>query len=55
MADTAQNGDPEVTTSVEAIVGLKDGETLPSGEVVRYDYDNDGQFTGWHKEAGSTN
>lgn len=39
----------DTTTSVESIVGHKDGEELGNGEVVVYDYDKDGQFTGWHK------
>jgi hypothetical protein len=45
------------TTSVESIVGYPDGEELESKqgkqivtEVVVYDYDDDGQFIGWHKE-----
>lgn len=41
------------TTSIESVVGHKDGEVLPSGEVVKYDFDTNGQFTGWHKEAGA--
>ena len=40
------------TTSIESVVGYKDGEVLESGEVVVYDLDKDGQFTGWHKKAG---
>lgn len=42
----------ENTTSIESVVGYKDGEVLSSGEVVVYDYDQDGQFIGWHKRAG---
>jgi YD repeat-containing protein len=42
----------DTTTSVEAVVGFKDGEVLPSGDIVKYDYDKNGQFIGWHKEAG---
>ena len=45
------------TTSVESVVGFPDGEELSSkqgkqtlSEVVVYDYDDDGQFAGWHKE-----
>lgn len=43
----------DTTTSVESVAGHKDGEVLPSGEVVRYDLDENGQFVGWHKEAGA--
>lgn len=39
----------ETTSSVEAVVGFKDGDILESGEKVVYDFDKDGQFTGWHK------
>jgi hypothetical protein len=39
----------DTTTSVESVVGYKDGEDLGNGEVVQYDFDKDGQFTGWHK------
>jgi YD repeat-containing protein len=42
----------DTTTSVESIVGYPDGHVLPSGETVVYDYDKDGQFIGWHKQAG---
>jgi hypothetical protein len=46
----AENTD--TTTSIESIVGFKDGEDLGNGETVVYDYDKDGQFAGWHKQAG---
>lgn len=39
----------DITTSIESVVGHKDGEDLGNGEVVVFDYDEDGQFTGWHK------
>lgn len=42
----------DTTTSIEAVAGHKDGDDLGNGEVCVYDYDKDGQFTGWHKEAG---
>lgn len=42
----------DITTSIEAVVGHKDGEVLDSGEVVVYDYNEDGQFIGWHKVPG---
>jgi hypothetical protein len=45
----------DTTTSIEAIVGHKDGEVLDSGDVVVYDYDKDGQFTGWHKAPRTEN
>lgn len=34
----------------EENIGLKNGEILPSGEVVVYDYDEDNNLVGWHKE-----
>ncbi len=40
------------TTSIESVVGHTDGEVLESGESVVFDYDDDGQFTGWHKAPG---
>lgn len=43
----------DTTTSIESIVGHTKDEVLDSGEVVVYDYDKDGQFTGWHKETGA--
>lgn len=45
----------DITTSIESVAGVKDGQDLGNGEVVVYDYDADGQYTGWHKapkEAG---
>ncbi len=44
----------DTTTSIESVVGHTDGEDLGNGEYVVFDYDGDGQFTGWHKE-GNTN
>jgi imidazole glycerol phosphate synthase subunit HisF len=41
----------DTTTSVESVVGYKDGESLGNGEIVVYDFDKDGQFTGWHKAS----
>lgn len=43
------------TTAIEQYVGHKDGDVLESGEVVVYDYDQNGQFMGWHKAVGSKN
>lgn len=37
------------TSSAEAAVGHKDGEVLDTGEIVVYDFDKDGQYSGWHK------
>lgn len=45
----------DTTTSVESVVGHPNGEVLDSGETVVYDYDKDGQFTGWHKQAQEGN
>jgi YD repeat-containing protein len=42
----------DTTTSIESVVGYKDGHDLGNGEVVTYDYDENGQFIGWHKAVG---
>lgn len=44
--------EPDTTTSIESAVGHTDGVVLENNEVVVYDYDDDGQFSGWHKAAG---
>lgn len=41
---------PDTITAEESVVGHEDGDVLSSQEVVVYDYDEDGQFVGWHKE-----
>ena len=35
----------------EEISGHTDGEVLDSGEKVVFDFDEKGNFLGWHKEA----
>lgn len=45
----------DTTSSIESLVGLPDGDVVPTpgdakDEKVVYDYDDNGQFTGWHKE-----
>ena len=45
----------EVADTILTAVGLPDGEIVVTkgdarDEKVVYDYDNDGQFIGWHKE-----
>lgn len=42
----------ETTSSIEALVGHQNGELLESGETVIYDFDENNQFIGWHKEVG---
>ncbi len=39
----------DITTSIESVVGHADGELIGEHEVVVYDYDEHGQFIGWHK------
>lgn len=48
MADTPITV-TDITPSVEALVGHADGEVLETGEVVVYDFDENGQYIGWHK------
>ena len=51
MADTPQ----EAPDTITAAVGASDSEVFVTpgdarDEKVVYDYDKDGQYTGWHKE-----
>lgn len=51
MTDTPQ----DAPDTILAAVGLPDGEVVVTpgdakDEKVVYDYDKDGQYTGWHKE-----
>lgn len=39
----------DTTSSIESVVGHADEDILDNGERVVFDYDEDGQFTGWHK------
>jgi len=47
----------DVEIPPEELVGHADGEEVldaagdPTGERVVYEYGEDGEFTGWHKEA----
>ena len=44
-----KNDNIDTTSTLEAAVGHADGEVLENGETVVYDYDDNNQFTGWHK------
>lgn len=53
---TEEAVEPEVdvaSLTPEQLVGVPDGTVLPDGETVVYDYDENNQFTGWHKEAAA--
>ena len=47
--DTQSTAD--TSTTIEEVVGHADDTVLPTGETIIYDYDENGQFIGWHKGA----
>ncbi len=42
----------DTTSSIESVAGVKNGQDLGNGEYVVYDFDEDGQYVGWHKAVG---
>ena len=47
----SEMADKTEATEVHPLVGLPDGFVDEAGEKIVYDYDDFGNFLGWHKEA----
>jgi hypothetical protein len=57
MSDIEITNEPTVTQSdpnpIEEIAGVPDGFVDHADEVIVYEYDPDGNVTGWHKEPAA--
>lgn len=49
--ETPQIVETVVPITVETLSGYPEGTVLPTGEVVKGTYDEQGKLIGWHKES----